>query len=305
MYLLSATSPGDPDVPNEDWHVVTPDLVVVCDGATVRTETGCTHGAAWYARRLGMEMMDWIELSPSVSLEEALHGAITDVSGRHVYTCDLKHPGTPSAGIAVVHISDDRLRYLVLGDVSIVIDTTSGPMVVSDQRVSATASAERAEADIWPIGSDQKAAALLKMKPAELAARNVDGGYWIAAADPSAAEHSITGEVPFDEVKRFAVLTDGAARYVDLFGMGQWSAILDIAPHRLIEMVRNVENHDPLGIRYPRNKRHDDATMVYAQPLRAPEERELASDEERAFAAQQFLVRVNHPSIMGECRRRV
>lgn len=296
MIHLSATSPGDPEVPNEDWYVVTPDLVVVCDGATVRTETGCRHGAAWYASSLGIAMTDW---TGALSLQESLERAIGDVADMHA-GCDLSHPGTPSAGIAVVHHYRDLLRYLVLGDVSIVVDTTAGPVVVSDQRVSATASAERAEADVWPIGSAQKAAALLKMKPAELAARNVEGGYWIAAADPSAAEHAVTGEVLFDEVKRFAVLTDGAARYVDLFGMGQWSSILDIAPHRLIELVRNAENHDPLGIRYPRNKRHDDATMVYAQPAKTPEPREELSDEERAFAAEQFLARINHPSVMGD-----
>lgn len=300
MYQLSATSPGDPNVPNEDWHMVTPDLVVVCDGATVRTETGCRHGAAWYASRLGMLVAEWIALNPDMSLRLALRAAISDVCGRHGYTCNLDHPGTPSAGIAVVHRHQEMLRYLVLGDVSIVIDTTSGPMVISDQRVSATASAERAEADVWPIGTDQKAAALLKMKPAELAARNVEGGYWIAAADPSAAEHAITGEIPFAEARRFAVLTDGAMRYSDLFNMGDLSSVLDVAPDRLIRLVRNAEDHDPLGIRYPRNKRHDDATAVLAQPLRASGQREELSDEERAFAAEQFLARINHPSVMGD-----
>ncbi len=45
--------PGDPGTPNEDWVAVTSDLVVVLDGATVRTETGCVHGAAWYTGELG------------------------------------------------------------------------------------------------------------------------------------------------------------------------------------------------------------------------------------------------------------
>lgn len=296
MIYSAVTSPGDPSVPNEDWYLATPELVVVCDGATVRTETGCRHGAAWYASRLGMAMADWTGF---LDLQESLGRAIEDVAGMHS-ACDLEHPGTPSAGIAVVHVTEGLLRYLVLGDVTIAIDTTTGPVVITDQRVSATASVERAEADVWPIGTPQKAAALLKMKPVELAARNVDDGYWIAAADPSAAEHAITGEIPFAEARRFAVLTDGAMRYSDLFNMGDLSSVLDIAPDRLIRLVRNAEDHDPLGIRYPRNKRHDDATAVLAQPLRASGQREELSDEERAFAAGQFLARINHPSVMGD-----
>jgi len=53
MIFTGATVAGDPAIPNEDWTAVTPDLVVMLDGATVRTETGCIHGAAWYARKLG------------------------------------------------------------------------------------------------------------------------------------------------------------------------------------------------------------------------------------------------------------
>jgi len=58
---------------------------------------------------------------------------------------------------------------------------------------SETAPAERAEVDRHLIGTPEKAAALIPMKRAELAARNVEGGYWIAAAEPSAADHARTG----------------------------------------------------------------------------------------------------------------
>jgi hypothetical protein len=48
--------------------------------------------------------------------------------------------------------------------------------------VDKTARAEREEADRHPFGSAEKQAALLRMKHAELAARNQPGGYWVAAA---------------------------------------------------------------------------------------------------------------------------
>lgn len=267
MQFNGATAAGDPAVPSEDWVAATSDLVVLLDGATVRTETGCHHGAAWYTRKLGAHIIA-SAASKTRPLDLVLADAISEVAVLHP-ECDLEHPGTPSAAAAIVRIADDVLRYIVLGDVTIVLDTTNGVTTVSDQRVSATALAERAEADRWPIGSAEKNAALVAMKHAELAARNQEAGYWIAAADPSVIEHAITGEVELAAVKRLAVLSDGAARFVDLFNLRSWSKALDVigqlGPWHLIEQVRATEAVDPRGDTHRRNKRSDDATIVYAE----------------------------------------
>lgn len=108
------------------------------------------------------------------------------------------------------------------------------------------------------------------MKHAELAARNTEGGYWIAASDPRATEHAVTGDAPTGVVQRLGMLTDGAARFVELFGSTDWSTALDVlsrsGPRWFIrKLVRPVEAADPLGAKYPRNKCSDDATVVYAE----------------------------------------
>src|SRR5437588_9355589 len=53
MRVSTVTEPGDPARDNEDWVTADPDLVIVLDGATARTATGCAHGIAWYARNPG------------------------------------------------------------------------------------------------------------------------------------------------------------------------------------------------------------------------------------------------------------
>ena len=167
-----------------------------------------------------------------------------------------------------MRLKDTALEYLVLGDVTVLIDTADGIQVITDDRVDKTARAERDEADRYPFGSAEKQAALLRMKHAELAARNQPGGYWVAAADPFAAQHAITGEVPLDSVRRVAVLTDGAARLVALFGLLDWPDVLDVleqnGPTELIRRVRAIEAADPSCMKWARNKRSDDATAVYA-----------------------------------------
>lgn len=281
LSFTGATVPGDPQVPNEDWVAATPDLVVMLDGATVRTDTGCTHGAAWYARKLGAAVIAGAA-NPVMSLPDVLMDAIWNVAALHPL-CDLTHPGTPSAGVAIVRVEDDTLRWLVLGDVTIALDTTAGIEVISDQRVSATAAEQRREADRYPIGHPKKAAALLEMKHAELAARNTDGGYWIAAADPAAVDHALTGEVLVADVRRLAVLSDGAARAIDLFDLyPSWLSGLDaleaLGPQKFIELVRKAEIGDPLAHRYSRNKVSDDATAVFASPVPSAVPREVTPE---------------------------
>lgn len=255
-----ATLPGTPDKASEDWALTTPELLVVLDGATARTETGCVHGIAWYARHLGSAIVE--RASEQDDLRLALAEAIAVVARQHS-ECDLAHPGTPSAGVAMLRADG---RYLVLGDVAIAVQAGDDATVVVDDRVSKTAATERAEVDRHLIGTPEKAAALIPMKVAELAARNVPGGYWIAAADPSAAEHALTGFVELRPGAPIAVLSDGAARAVD-FGLMTWPQLLSMAvdgPADVIGAVRESEAGDPLGQRWPRNKASDDATVVAA-----------------------------------------
>jgi hypothetical protein len=258
-----ATDAGSPNKPSEDRVAVGPNLLVVIDGHTVRTDTGCIHGVAWYADHLASAIIEHGGAGPS----GALTAAITQTADLHRDTCDLAHPGTPSAAVGLVQVIGDQLRYLVLGDVTIVIDAGNAEIVVTDDRISRTAQPERRAADALPAGSEEKAAALLRMKRAELAARNTPGGYWIAASDPSAVNHALNGAVPLTTVRRAAMLTDGAARVVDPFGLYGWPKLLDLlashGPSALISEVRAAEASDPHGIRWPRNKLSDDATVAY------------------------------------------
>jgi hypothetical protein len=46
MRVATATDPGNPSSPKEDWVSAAQGLIVVLDGATVRTDTGCVHGVS-------------------------------------------------------------------------------------------------------------------------------------------------------------------------------------------------------------------------------------------------------------------
>lgn len=267
MQIAAASEPGSPDKPNEDGVVAAVHMAAVLDGATVRTDTGCIHGVPWFVEHLARSLTEHQEMSPA----DALAAAITETAAAHRSTCDLSHPGTPSAAVAIAQVHDDSLRYLVLGDVTLALDTTDGLRVITDNRVNSTATAERAAADALPTDSPEKAEALVRMKHAELAARNVPGGFWVAAADPAAVDHSLTGEVSLSSIRRAILLTDGATRAVMPFMLHDWpgifSAVANEGPGGIIKQVRAAEDADPAGYRHPRNKIHDDATVAVITPL--------------------------------------
>ena len=73
MFFTSATAPGKSGVPNEDWVAATSDLIVVLDGATIRTDTGCHHGVPWYTRKLGAGI-----IAGAASRAQTLTGALAD-----------------------------------------------------------------------------------------------------------------------------------------------------------------------------------------------------------------------------------
>ncbi|WP_455361759.1 hypothetical protein [Streptomyces sp. SYSU K21746] len=98
---------------------------------------------------------------------------------------------------------------------------------------------------------------------------NTADGYWVAATDPKAAEESVEGSVPLAEVRAAALLTDGASRPVDDFYSMTWHVAMAHleaeGPQGLINRTRAMESTDADAKRWPRSKRHDDATAALLQ----------------------------------------
>lgn len=254
---------GSPVSPNEDFAAVAGGTVVVLDGLTARTASGCKHGVSWYVRNLAHGILANSDKGPGI----ALACGIEYVSRMHASNCDLKHPGTPSAAVAILDLEGAQIEYLVLADVTLVLESQEGIQVITDQRVSASAAPERAEVDALPIGSKEKAGALIRMKEAELRERNTEGGYWVASSDPGVVERGLSGTLSTPSLLQAAVMSDGAARVVDLFGLLDWRELLDAlnadGPMKVLKTVRTQESADPSGLKWPRNKQSDDASIVH------------------------------------------
>ncbi|MFK4545462.1 hypothetical protein RKD29_005058 [Streptomyces tendae] len=151
--------------------------------------------------------------------------------------------------------SPAAVEYLVLSDSALLLEAPDGALTpVLDDRLSRL---------------PRSALATDAMVDAHL--RNREGGFFTAAADPAVAARAVTGVLPRAGVRTLAALTDGAARWVEKFGEGDWADCLALVRKQgaqaLVDRVRELERADAAGDRafLGRSKTHDDATVVYAE----------------------------------------
>jgi hypothetical protein len=269
MQALIATEAGAEA--NEDWCLAAPGLAIVLDGLSSPPagQSGCRHGTGWYVRALGGRLAAVLVGDDSISPAAALAETIGHVADLHRTTCDLSNPGTPSATVALLRLNRqrDQWEYLVLADSVVVLDLPDGVQVISDHRVEHAAAAEQAAIADHPIGSVEHQLSITRLIAAQRKVRNQPGGYWVAGTNPTAADHALTGTITASDLRRAAVLSDGASRLVDQYERATWTELLDVLDHQgpaeLIRRVRELDAADPHGQQWARYKVSDDATAIY------------------------------------------
>lgn len=246
---ITQRSESAPGLRNEDLVISGRSWVAVLDGATAvpGRDTGCVHDVAWLVAALGKALR--AELTGSSRPLPAVVGeAIRTVRRAHGPSCDLSNPDSPSTTITILRQrSPAELDYLALADSPLLLDIDSEVTVVTDGQIA--------------VLTDRTYDGVSR-------ARNQEGGFWVASTNPAAADHGATGSVPVASVRRAALLTDGAARLVERFGLLGWAELLDLleqqGPAALIARTREAERERPAG----RGKQYDDATAVYVDPQR-------------------------------------
>lgn len=274
MTVVTATRPGSADRENEDWVGSAAGVVVVLDGVSAPGGSPCEHGPAWYVRQLGPALLE-AAADRGRDVRSALAEAICEVAGCHP-ECDRDSPGTPAAAVGILRSEGERVSYLVLADVTLVLANAASEMhVVTDDRVEHALDPQlRAAALSLPLGRTEQRKAVRAMSIDQLARRNTPGGYWVAASDPVAADEAVVASVPRAHLHEALLMTDGVSPLVTAYGMTSWEQLMDMArshgPDAVIERVRDVETGDPAGDRWPRFKVSDDAALAHVPVAELP-----------------------------------
>jgi Protein phosphatase 2C len=261
-----ATSAAAPGRPNEDFVGVVPSAAVLLDGAGIPgTEEICEHGVAWYAHRLGGVLLGRLSRADGQSLAALLGDAIDQVTDAHRETCDVTDPSSPSSTVAIVRLDGEHVDYLVLGDSFLVFDLVgTTPIVVTDSRERDFRRPLLTALAATDAGTPEYDEALRTARASMRAGRNQPGGFWVAKDDPQAAAEAITGRRPLGDLESVALLSNGASRIVDHFGLADWRSVLTMlgtaGPDEVIRRVREAESTDPDVV-------PDDATAAYCTML--------------------------------------
>ncbi|MCK7625802.1 hypothetical protein MUU72_22315 [Streptomyces sp. RS10V-4] len=278
MRIALATEPGDPQRPNEDYaSAALPasgegGALVLLDGVTPpEGDVGCVHSVPWFTARLGGAMLELSVSHRDMTLTEALAAAVRTTADAHRDTCDLSHPRTPQATVVAARWSGQAVEHLVLSDSVLLLEKTDGSVhPVRDSRLDdlpAPVRARRAAVRALPRGSAERAAAAREYVRAVEALRNAEGGFFTAAADPSVAGRALTGTTPSAALRALTALSDGAGRWVEVFGAGSWAdcaaLVAAAGPQALIDRVRALEADDPQCAAFPRGKARDDAAVAH------------------------------------------
>lgn len=279
MRVDLATEPGDSQRPNEDWaSVALPatghgGALVLLDGVTPPADGGgCLHGVAWFTARLGSSLLELSVSRRDMTLPQCLAEAIRRTARAHVSICDLSHARTPQATVVAVRWDQDDVEHLVLSDSVLLLERADGTTtaVVDDRldRLPDEVRAQRSAVRSLPRGTPERAAAAAGYVDAVESLRNAEGGFFTAAADPGVARRAVTGRTGRPRLRAVAALTDGAARWTEVFRLGDWddcTALLRAeGAEPLIGRVREAEAADPDCVTFPRGKSRDDAAVIYA-----------------------------------------
>jgi hypothetical protein len=236
MQVTLATDPGTPGWPNEDFAAVAPGAAVLLDGCTTVPRTRDT------GCRHGVA---WY----ARTLGSALLGAIT------------ADPAPPLADALAAAIAAVRASHETTCDLA------------NPATPAATVTAVR----VTPGGAD-----LLALSDSVIAADYgpdrdplvLTDDHQAASVSPGAAGQARTTTLPLAGLRGIALLSDGATRITDRYGVLSWPGLLAVlrgpGPAELIGQVRAAEDADPDGTRWPRAKTRDDATAIYWPQPRRP-----------------------------------
>ncbi|MEM7338113.1 MAG: hypothetical protein AAF467_05665 [Actinomycetota bacterium] len=257
LTVTTAARPARPDRPSEDRIFVTPNAVIILDGATQAIKLD--RNGEWIAQELGQRLADGLEADPFCELPKLLEDRI----GELVDTFGLEPGKAPSTTVSMVRLAGDRLDVMVLCDSPvIVLDRTGNIHQIRDDRLDDVSNSIQRP----PGRPDLTDPEWIRTIEEFESHRNQPGGFWVPSATPEAARYSIERSFDAADVDTAVLLTDGASAGVDDYAVPpNWAEGVEVAKRSAAEFVALVhatEESDPDCEHWPRSKIHDDKSVA-------------------------------------------
>jgi serine/threonine protein phosphatase PrpC len=269
--------PGTPERENEDALGANAHVAFVLDGVTGVGDTPLLPGksdAAWVAH-LARDLM----LLHSSSGVADLRALITSVAQGIVerFERDRLRPPVaryelPWTTISAISVSDGRLNIAYVGDSRVLIETsddeihnfgTNPSRSAFEAKLAAKMISERKSKS---LGVEAMRETVLPELRRVRETVNTASGFWLLGADPAVGANANVTSMELTGPATVLLTTDGFyALCEDYKRYGDRELIATaqtIGLHVLARELRHIEDDDPVGARYPRMKKSDDATAL-------------------------------------------
>ncbi|WP_332841708.1 hypothetical protein [Myceligenerans pegani] len=227
-----------------------------------------SHDPGWYAGRLGEA------LEPLLPGDKPIADAVAIAIAQVAEAAELVAETSPTSTVAVARWNEDVVETYALCDSTVVVLCRDGTdHVHTDDRAGEAVAEHRAEYRAHleaGHGYDDGLREILLTLQEQLARhRNVQGGYWVAGADPEAAYEGISHTYSRSDVDGVILATDGVTlerhprvtTWRELYAEVRTHGADDLL-RELLRELHAAEDHDPDGVRWWRSKRHDDKTLI-------------------------------------------
>ena len=271
--LDTLSLPGDPLKPNDDAFGHSDNAVVVLDGATSLGDPLMPgdSDAAWIAhfgaRRLMAHMRD------GEAPKDALRNTLTDAEKsfnalRRRPPCEQWE--IPFASMAFASRTHDGFEFLWFGDCAGLLQRADGKFeVLGDSFASKELESRRAaklakSLKRAPVASGERSPYLAELRKARN--RVNTGSHWAFSPDPRAADFVSSTRVVAPPSAKLLLASDGFLALATDYGRYTAQDLLKKSLAKglavLGDELREIEDADPQGHKYPRFKKSDDATAV-------------------------------------------
>jgi serine/threonine protein phosphatase PrpC len=273
LELLDQISlPGDAAKPNEDALAFQDHAALVMDGATPLGPSLLPgpSDAAWIAqfgaRRLTAHLKDGD--APRIALKHALADAEKSFAGLTREPIREKWQ-TPCASMMMVVDTGSETELLWFGDCAAIVAHDGNVEIVGEILEKRQAEAKRAR--MVAQAANMSSASSIdrpQIEPLLRAARNRinSGRNWLFSPDVRAAGHASRHTLSSQKDAMMLIASDGFLALVSDYGVYDMQSLMAAAQGKglaaLGKELREIEETDPLGEKFPRFKKSDDATAV-------------------------------------------
>ncbi|HVT25347.1 MAG TPA: hypothetical protein VHD95_12020 [Rhizomicrobium sp.] len=267
--------PGNPAKPNDDAFCHSERLAAVFDGATGLGEQilPVDSDAAWIARRgaEGLILHEAENLSP----REILRRAAADAE-KQFLELRLRPPAQtyeiPFASMMFVSSQTNGIEALWFGDCAALVkppgETTRIIGDALDKRAAEAARVAKLAAarNLAPAAGVSRAEYLPALRAARNRVNTVEGS-WAFSPDIRCADHAQSTTFAAPTGTQMLLVSDGFLALASDYNRYDADGLLEAASSKglraLYNEIRDIENADPEGRKFPRFKKSDDATAIF------------------------------------------